>query len=143
MGKDQAFHLSTAFRQEFGMSPRQWTFLPVIGSSVLISGVFSMVTGAMLGRPRGDIARSAAVSMSAAGVSATVAATLKATGLSLCMAGPMAGIATSCLMYQLLKRRPAPQLNYKSVWSAASPVPGFALPNKPIGRLEEGGLRIL
>ena len=121
------------------------TFLPTLGSSVLISGVFSTVAGTMMGRSRGQIVRSAAASMTAAGVSTTVAAAVKATGLTLTLAGPMAGIATSCLMYHLLKPRPVVPLKYKSAvssWSAISPVPGIALPDKPIGRLENGHLRL-
>jgi hypothetical protein len=119
--------------------------MPWIGSSVLLSGLFAAGAGAALGRSRDQIVKSTAVSVSAASVSTSVAAAAKAGGYSLALAGPLAGVATSCLMYYLLKRRQPVPVRYVPFAAGrlfgSGIAPAIALPGSPIGRVEGNSVR--
>ena len=122
-------------------------FLPVAGASVLLSGLFSVATGCLLGRSKNQIMRTTATSLAASSVTATVAGIAKATGVSLGLAGLLPGIATSCLMYYLLHKEEIPRVHYTSsnplLRSMSRLAAGFALPDRPIARIEGGALRML
>lgn len=122
-------------------------FLPVAGASVLLSGLCALATGRLLGRSADQVIRTTATSMAASSVTATVAGIAKATGVSLGLCGLLPGIATSCLMYYLLRKEEIPRVHYQSSNPLLRTVPGlaagFALPAGPIARIEGGVLRML